>query len=116
MTEHRVIVVGGGFAGVGCARRLARHDDVRGTLTDRHHSLLDQGALTFVIVGGGATGVELAGALADLVHETMAAEYHDLAVTAAQIHLIDRGPALLAPFSDRAHDYAAKVLTRRGVQ
>ncbi len=54
---------------------------------DRDPSRIDQGALTFVVVGGGPTGVELAGALADLIAETMSVEYHDLAVTAAQIHL-----------------------------
>jgi NADH:ubiquinone reductase (H+-translocating) len=83
---------------------------------DRDHSRIDQGALTFVVVGGGPTGVELAGALADLISETMAVEYHDLAVTAAQIHLVDLGHTLLGPFSDRAHDYAAKILGRKGVR
>jgi NADH dehydrogenase len=83
---------------------------------DRDPTLLDQGALTFVVVGGGPTGVELAGALADLIAETMTLEYHHLAVTAAQIHLIDLGHTLLGPFSDRAHDYAAKILGRKGVR
>src|SRR3954452_12291323 len=54
---------------------------------DRDPGLVNQGALTFVVVGGGPTGVELAGALADLIAETMAIEYHDLSVAAAQIHL-----------------------------
>jgi NADH:quinone reductase (non-electrogenic) len=83
---------------------------------DRDPTLVDQGALTFVVVGGGPTGVELAGALADLIAETMTLEYHHLAVTAAQIHLIDLGHTLLGPFSDRAHDYAAKILGRKGVR
>ena len=83
---------------------------------DRDPTLVDQGALTFVVVGGGPTGVELAGALADLIAETMTAEYHHLAVTAAQIHLVDLGHTLLGPFSDRAHDYAAKILGRKGVR
>ena len=83
---------------------------------DRDPALLDQGALTFVVVGGGPTGVELAGALADLIAETMTAEYHHLAVSAAQIHLVDLGHALLGPFSDSAHDYAAKILGRKGVR
>ena len=83
---------------------------------DRDPSRIDQGALTFVVVGGGPTGVELAGALADLIAETMTVEYHDLAVSAAQIHLVDLGHTLLGPFSDRAHDYAAKVLGRKGVR
>ena len=83
---------------------------------DRDPALLDQGALTFVVVGGGPTGVELAGALADLIAETMTVEYHHLAVSAAQIHLVDLGHTLLGPFSDRAHDYAAKILGRKGVR
>ena len=83
---------------------------------DRDPSRIDQGALNFVVVGGGPTGVELAGALADLIAETMSVEYHDLAVAAAQIHLVDLGHTLLGPFSDKAHDYAAKVLGRKGVR
>src|SRR3954464_10595066 len=228
MSERHVVVVGGGFAGVGCVRRLAGHDDVHVTLIDRNNyhqfqpllyqvatsqlassdvafslrklfaddrnvdvkladvaavdapsrsvtatsgqrfsgdavvlaagsqpnffrtpgahenafplyslddaqrlrsriigvfeaadrdpALLDQGALNFVVVGGGATGVEIAGALADLISETMSAEYRDLAVSAAQIHIVDLGHALLAPFSEHAHDYVAKVLGRKGVR
>jgi NADH dehydrogenase len=82
---------------------------------DRDPALIDQGALNFVVIGGGPTGVEFAGALADLIHQTMAAEFHDLAVERAQVHLVDHGPSLLGPFSDRAHDYVAKVLHRKGV-
>jgi NADH:ubiquinone reductase (H+-translocating) len=83
---------------------------------DNDPALVDQGALNFVIVGGGPTGVELAGALSDLIHETMTAEYHHLAVTAAQVHLVDHGTSLLRPFSDSAHHYASKVLERKGVR
>ena len=73
-------------------------------------------ALNFVVVGAGATGVETAGALAELINETMVAEYPDLAVSSARIHLVDHGHTVLAPFSDRAHDYAEKVLRQAGVQ
>jgi NADH dehydrogenase len=83
---------------------------------DRNPSLIDEGALNFVVVGGGPTGVELAGALADMIHSTMAAEYHELAVAAAQVHIVDLGHTLLGPFSDEAHDYVAKVLGRKGVR
>src|SRR4051794_2541729 len=83
---------------------------------DRDVDLIAKGALNFVIVGGGPTGVELAGALADLIHQTMAGEDHDLPVTSAQIHIVDLGHTLLGPFSDEAHDYVAKVLSRKGVQ
>jgi NADH dehydrogenase len=83
---------------------------------DRDAGRIEQGALNFVVVGGGPTGVELAGALADLISETMSAEYHDVAVTAAQIHVVDLGPTLLRPFSEDAHEYVAKVLGRKGVR
>jgi NADH dehydrogenase len=228
MADHHVIVVGGGFAGIGCVARLAREDDVRVTLIDRNNyhqfqpllyqvatsqlasgdiayslrkrfsddanvavklaevasidpaahavttaggerfegdavviaagsrpnffrtagaeehalplyslddamqlrsrilgvfeeadrdpALIDQGALNFVVIGGGPTGVELSGALADLIHETLSAEYHDLAVSAARIHVVDHGQALLSAFSEDAHAYASKVLGRKGVR
>ena len=83
---------------------------------DRDPSLLDQGALNFVVVGGGPTGVETAGALADMVKDTMSVEYRDLAVTATQIHIVDLGHALLGPFSESAHEYVARVLGRKGVR
>ncbi len=83
---------------------------------DNDPALLDRGALNFVVVGAGATGTETAGALADMIHETMTAEYHDLSVQAARIQLVDLGHVVLNGFSDRAHAYAAKVLQERGVQ
>jgi NADH:ubiquinone reductase (H+-translocating) len=82
---------------------------------DRDPKLLDEGALNFVIVGGGATGVETAGALAEMFQGTMTSEYPDLAVKAARIYLVDHGKTVLTPFSDKAHDYAEKVLQQAGV-
>ena len=78
--------------------------------------LVEEGALTFVVVGAGATGVETAGALAELVHDVMPHVYQHLAVAGARVILVDLGHAVLAPFSDEAHAYAAKQLQRRGVQ
>ena len=83
---------------------------------DREPSLVDRGALNFVVVGGGPTGVETAGALADMIDRTMTVEYRDLAVTAARIHIVDLGHTLLGPFSERAHEYVEKVLQRKGVE
>jgi NADH dehydrogenase len=77
--------------------------------------LIDEGALTFVIVGGGATGVEIAGALSELIHDVLPHRYPQLAVAGSRIILVDVGRALLAPFSDESHEYAAKQLHRRGV-
>jgi NADH dehydrogenase len=83
---------------------------------DRDPSLLEKGALNFVIIGGGPTGTEMAGALADMVNDTMMAEYTDLAVKAARIYLVDHGHSLLSAFSPEAREYAARILQRKGVQ
>ena len=83
---------------------------------DRNPRLIERGALNFVIVGGGPTGVEVAGALADMINMTVPAEYHDFDPGDARIYLVDHGDALLKPFSDKAHAYVAKVLTDRNVQ
>jgi NADH dehydrogenase len=78
--------------------------------------LVDEGALNIVVVGGGATGVESAGALAELVHDVMPHVYEHLAIAGARVILVDLGHTVLAPFSDEAHAYAAKQLQRRGVE
>ncbi len=83
---------------------------------DRDSRLIGRGALNVVIVGGGPTGVEVAGAIADMLSVTVPAVYRDLDAGAAQVHLLDFGDALLKPFSDRAHDYVAKVLRDKHVQ
>jgi len=83
---------------------------------DRDPDLVDRGALNFVIVGAGATGTEIAGALSELVRKVMPSEYHDLAVRRAKLIVVDLGHAVLAAFSPKAHDYAAKALQRDGVE
>jgi NADH:ubiquinone reductase (H+-translocating) len=83
---------------------------------DRDPTLAKRGALNFVIVGGGPTGVEVAGAIADMIAVTVPAEYRTLDASAARIYLLDYGDVLLKPFSDKAHDYVAKVLTEKGVE
>ena len=83
---------------------------------DRDPKLIERGALNFVIVGGGPTGVEVAGAIADMLSVTVPATYEDLDSGAGQIHLLDYGDALLKPFSDEAHGYVSKVLEEKGVK
>jgi NADH dehydrogenase len=83
---------------------------------DRDPSLVDEGALNFVIVGAGATGTEVAGALAEMINGTLRSEYQDLATSSAQVILVDHGPEVLGPFSEKAHGYAAKVLEGDGVK
>jgi NADH:ubiquinone reductase (H+-translocating) len=82
---------------------------------DRDPALVNRGGLNFVIVGGGPTGVEVAGAIADMINLTVPAEYRNLDPTAARIHLLDHGDTLLRAFSDKAHGYVAKVLQERHV-
>ena len=82
--------------------------------SDRQPELIEQGALNFVIVGGGATGTEVAGALADAIHSVVKAQYERL-LSATHVYLIEHGPSLLAPFTAKAHEYASRVLERRGV-
>ncbi len=77
---------------------------------------IGQGALTFVVVGAGPTGVETAGALAELIHDVMPHVHKHLAISAAKVILVDLGHELLSAFSSQAHGYAAKQLQRRGVQ
>jgi NADH dehydrogenase len=67
-----------------------------------------------VIVGGGPTGVETAGALAEALRDVVPERYKTLAHP-AKVHLVDHGAVLLAPFSDKAHAYAAKRLEDDGV-
>ena len=83
---------------------------------DRIPRLVEKGALNFVTIGGGPTGTEIAGSLADMINLTMTTEYTDLAVKAARVYLIDHGHTLLSPFSPEAHEYAAKTLQQKGVQ
>ena len=83
---------------------------------DRDPSLVDRGALNFLVVGGGPTGVEVAGAIADMLKVTVPAEYRDIDPGSARVHLVDLGDALLKPFSDRAHEYVARVLRKKGIE
>ena len=71
--------------------------------------------LTFVIVGGGATGVELAGALADLKNFVLPKDYPEIDFSKMQIHLIDASPRMLVAMSENASFHAAKALKKRGV-
>jgi NADH:quinone reductase (non-electrogenic) len=72
--------------------------------------------LTFVIVGGGATGVEMAGAIADVARQTLAADFRRIDPRSARIVLIEAGPRLLPTFPPGLSDYARDTLARGGVE
>jgi NADH:ubiquinone reductase (H+-translocating) len=59
---------------------------------------------------------EVAGALADLIHEVLPSRFPSLAPAHARVVIVDAGKAVLGPFSPKAHDYASKTLTDRGVE
>ena len=72
--------------------------------------------LTFVIVGGGPTGVELAGALAELAKAALARDFRHIDPTTARIVLVEAGPRLLPSFPPRLSAVAARALARLGVE
>jgi NADH:quinone reductase (non-electrogenic) len=83
---------------------------------DRNPKLVDEGVLNIVVVGGGATGVETAGAVADLINHVMPGRFHDMEPSTARVLLVDPASVVLAPFSERMHEYAKRVLERKRVE
>ena len=81
---------------------------------DRDPSVLAKGALSFVIVGAGPTGTEMAGALAAIIRAG-AKTFGEKVASQAHIFLVDRGHAVLSAFSGKAQTYAAKILQQRKV-
>ncbi|QQU25564.1 NAD(P)/FAD-dependent oxidoreductase [Corynebacterium ulcerans] len=71
--------------------------------------------LTFVIVGAGPTGVELAGQLAEMAHRTLAGEYTRFNPANAKIILLDGAPQVLPPFGKRLGRNAQRELEKIGV-
>ena len=72
--------------------------------------------LTFVIVGGGPTGVEMAGAIAEVARQTLKRDFRRIDPRTARIMLIEAGPRLLPAFSERHSRYAQDALTAMGVE
>jgi NADH:ubiquinone reductase (H+-translocating) len=83
---------------------------------DRNRALIEDGALNFVIVGAGPTGVETAGALSDLFYNLLPRDYHDLATEKARVILVEMGKEVLAPFKDNLRTYAKQELEQRRVE
>lgn len=71
--------------------------------------------LTFAIVGGGPTGVELAGAIAELAHRALDRDFRHINPHSTQIVLIEAGPRILAGFPEKLSTKATDALTRLGV-
>ena len=79
-------------------------------------STVERGALTFVLVGAGPTGVEMAGALVELFDRALPPDYPELdVVDRARVVMLEMTDRVLPPFGPRSQRYAESVLRRRGV-
>lgn len=72
--------------------------------------------LRFVVIGGGATGVEIAGAIGDVFQRTSSQAFKHVDLKHASVTLIDMGKTVLGPFGKHSQEYAAEKLKDRGVE
>jgi len=72
--------------------------------------------LTFVVVGAGPTGVELAGTMAEVARKTLEGEFRSFDPASARIVLIEGGPRVLPTFPEDLSDYTARALEKLGVE
>ena len=98
------------------AVRLKDHVLEKWEAADRHPELIEDGALNVVVVGGGPTGIETAGALAELYHGVFSKDYPDIAKEKARIRLVEAGPELFPMFKPDIREYTEKALAKRDVE
>jgi NADH dehydrogenase len=98
------------------AMRLRNHILERWEAADRDPGLVDDGALNIVVVGGGATGVESAGALAELYRANLAKDYPNVSQDKARVILVEAGPTLFPMFKEDIRAYTEKALAKRSVE
>jgi NADH dehydrogenase len=72
--------------------------------------------LTFVLVGAGPTGVEMAGAIAELAHKAITKDFRHINTASARVILVEAGPRILATFPEKLAKKAQKTLNRAGVE
>src|SRR6188472_4333995 len=75
-----------------------------------------QRLLTFVIVGGGATGVEMAGAISEVARQSLAMDFRRIDPTTARIVLIEAGPRIMPALPPNLSDYIQRTLIKKGVE
>ncbi len=98
------------------ARRLRDHMLATLETVDAHPELVDSGMLNFVVVGGGPTGVEVAGALSELLDTSVQQDGFHFPRGQARIIQVDGLDRLLTPFKESASAYTEDTLTKRGVE
>jgi len=72
--------------------------------------------LTFAIVGGGPTGVEMAGAISEVARQSLAKDFRRIDPTAARIVLIEAGPRIMPTLPENLSDYVRRTLGNKGVE
>ncbi|HEX2577471.1 MAG TPA: NAD(P)/FAD-dependent oxidoreductase [Aquihabitans sp.] len=95
---------------------LRNHVLERFEATEARPELVDEGSLSFVVVGGGPTGVEVAGALVELIDKVLRRDFKHLPVDRARVVLVEMLDHLLAPFSEPSQRHARQGLEERGVE
>jgi NADH dehydrogenase len=98
------------------AVRLKDHILERWEAADKDASLVEDGALTVVVVGGGPTGVETAGAVAELYRGNFEKDYPEIAQESARIVLVEAGDEIFAMFKPNLRTYAREALEKRTVE
>ncbi len=94
---------------------LRSHILQRFELADQYPERIREGLLHFVVIGGGPTGVETAGALIELLRHSMPNDFPDLRLDLARVILLEGGPHLLAPFNADSRKHAYEALEEQGV-
>ena len=97
------------------AIRVKEHILRKWEAADKDSELAEDGALHVVVVGGGPTGVESAGALSELYRNNFADDYPDLHAEHARITLVEAAPELFGMFHQKLRDYTKEALEKRGV-
>jgi NADH:quinone reductase (non-electrogenic) len=98
------------------AVRLRKHVLKLWEAADRDPSLIEDGALNVVVVGAGATGVESAGALAELYRTNLSEDFPKVPQDKARLVLVEAGDAVLPMFKKSLQDYTKKALEKRTVE
>ena len=97
------------------AVRVKEHVLAKWEAADKESDLAEDGGLHVVVVGGGPTGVESAGALAELYRNVFSEDYPDLHSEHARITLVEAAPSLFGMFHEDLQEYAKSALEERGV-
>src|SRR3954464_14719682 len=99
------------------ATTLRRHILVAFERAERETDPAKRAALlTFVIIGAGPTGVEMAGTIADLAKDTLAPDFRNIDTSRARVVLVEAGPRVLAGFPEDLSTYAQHSLEELGVE